>query len=230
MSTLPTMVSSNVSARPSNEVSFAPATFAPVASQTFSRFAAPIATVRTQSVPQDRDLMASLTQQFSQLPLTFGETVESRVQQYLDLAAVLPEKHRAQLLRLLKNGTLTNRSDYNKHSTLYHLHQRLTQPCIPGMDRVQLIGLMLNLLERPYTVTQKPGRVSAAFCKAIQDVSDRPEAYGRVRKVAYTHRPITRQDIDTSISFDCTAAALMFGMLDHQRSRCPTLTPAQEPH
>ena len=163
----------------------------------------------------DFDLFKRL---LTNLPNAPAETPELQLAMLKSLYLNVSPQARQQLKRLLQQGTLTDISEENQHSTLYHLHQRLVQPVVSGYKPTSLIESMLNLLDRPYVVSQKPSPLGASFAHALLDVEKNPVILGKLRKTVYVQRPHTRQSLNIKTSYDCTASAVMFGMLEQQPS------------
>jgi hypothetical protein len=152
------------------------------------------------------------------LPSPPAEPAEVQLAMVKALYVAVSPKARQQLKRLLQQGVLTDISEENQHSTLYHLHQRLVQPVISGYQQDKLVEQMLQLLDRPYSVSQKPAQLSSLFAKALMEVENNPVIMGKLRKTVYVQRPHTRQSLNIKSTFDCTAGAVMFGMLEQQPS------------
>jgi hypothetical protein len=152
------------------------------------------------------------------LPSAPAETPELQLAMLKSLYLTVSAPARQQLKRLLQQGTLTDISEENQHSTLYHLHQRLVQPVVGGYKSTRLVEQMLNLLDRPYAVSQKPAPLGNPFAHALLEVEKNPVIMGKLRKTVYVQRPHTRQSLNIQTSYDCTASAVMFGMLEQQPS------------
>jgi hypothetical protein len=147
-----------------------------------------------------------------------GETAPMQLAMAKAVYLAVSPRAKIQFKRLLQQGSLFDISTENRHSTLYQLHQRLVQPVISGFQPAKLVEQYLNLLDRPYVVSQKPSPLGNSYSNAMMDVEKNPIILGKLRKTVYVQRPHTRQTLNIKASYDCTASAVMFGMLEQQPS------------
>jgi hypothetical protein len=149
--------------------------------------------------------------------LESNEPLAARLTMYAELVAALPLAHQARLMRLLRRGVLIHRSDDDGHSTLYHLYQRLQGRVAPGFNNQALLEDMLSFLEMPYQVSQKPAPVLPSFVQRMQDIeANRSSVFAQRLPTTYVPRRHSEAEMQLQKTFNCPAAAIMFGMADQQ--------------
>jgi hypothetical protein len=187
----------------------------------FNQFAAlppPAPTLTGWAALRHKASLTSMANTLKRLPNAPSETPEQQQAMLNAVYLALPGHSHAAFKRLLTQGTLSLLSDENQHSTLYHLHQRLVQPIHTGFNRQTVLATYIKLLDRPYAVSQKPAPLLPSYAKAILAIEKNPIQMGRAQKTVYVQRNLTRKDINVNASFDCTASAVLFGMLEQQPS------------
>jgi hypothetical protein len=164
------------------------------------------------------NVMAQLINSLSKQPLNTLEPLAQQQAMARALWLALPAESKPVFSRLLAKGVLNQTSEENGHTTLYHLHQRLTQPVLKGFTVTGVLTTMIDLLDRPYIISQKPAPLQHGFVEAMLDIEKNPVQGNQLHKTVYVQRPHTRQTLNIASSFDCTASAVMFGMLEQQPS------------
>jgi hypothetical protein len=145
-----------------------------------------------------------------------AETLNERMQIFLSIKSGLDTSSQRKLDVLLNRGVLTNVSSDNGHSTLYHLYQRLHTPVANGFNAHQLVTEYIDFLSTPYQVTQKPAPVLADTVKHMQEADI--SALSEFRPLVYQPHKHTEKEIQINKTFNCPAAAIMYGMGDQQPS------------
>jgi hypothetical protein len=147
-----------------------------------------------------------------------GEPPELRLQLYKALYQSANSTGRKQLTRLMKQGVLQDTSSDDGHTTLYHLYKTLNQQPGAGFVSNRLMHIVLKLLDRPYALTQKPATLLDPYADRLLAIDGSATSQQRGLKQVYAPKPHTKKDINIRKSYDCAAAATMYGMMDRQPS------------
>ena len=133
---------------------------------------------------------------------------------YDQVNKVLNPANRGQLKKLLKQGVLQNTKAEDGHSALYHVYAMLTTRRAQGYDAKELVNESVDLLSRPYAITQKFAPLSENAIQKILMVRNYPES-GRAG-VMPPSKLLTRNDLMVQESGTCVASSVMYYMADRE--------------
>ena len=133
---------------------------------------------------------------------------------YDQIYKVLNPFNRGQLKKLLKQGILQNTKAEDGHSALYHTYAMLTTRRAPGYDAKELVNETVDLLSRPYAITQKFAPLSENAVQKILMVRNYPES--NRAGVKAPSKLLTRNDLNVQDSGTCVASSVMYYMADRE--------------
>ena len=156
-----------------------------------------------------------LKKQFAPTQDGSGETLADRTIMYLQLKKALTEANHDHLDQLLQSGVLLDTSAQDGHSTLYHLYGILATPRADGLDSITTVNEMVQVLNKPYAITQMMDPLSDNISQEILRVHNQPKTYSfsRTREVIPPSL-ISMRDISFRHSALCDSSSVMFLMAD----------------
>lgn len=143
-----------------------------------------------------------------------GESLFERIQMYHAVKKGLDGATRKQLKNLLKQGVLSDTDTDNRHSTLYQLYAMLKTERGHGYDGKTILKETVEVLNRPYTISQKFAPLSENAARQILQVRNNP---GLNRAgVAPPAKPLQWNDLNVENSATCVSSSVMYYMADRQ--------------
>lgn len=133
---------------------------------------------------------------------------------YDQVNKVLNPLNRGQLKKLLKQGILQNTKAEDGHSALYHIYAMLTTRRAQGYDPKELVNETVDILSRPYAITQKFGPLSEGAVQKILMVRNYPESMQP--GVKPPSKLLTRNDLIVQDSGTCVSSSVMYYMADRE--------------
>ena len=127
---------------------------------------------------------------------------------------VLNPYNRAQLKKLLGQGVLQNTKAEGGHSALFQLYAMLTTRRAPGYDAKALVNETVDILCRPYAITQKFAPLSEDAVQKILLARNYPES--NRAGVQPPSKLLTRTDLNVEESGTCVASSVMYYMADRE--------------
>ncbi len=141
-----------------------------------------------------------------------GEDTFQRIKMYNALKHQLDKAGRKRLKSLMKNGVLDDLDTDDRHSTLYHLYAMSTTRRGRGYDSKRLLAETLEILDRPYLITQKFAPLSENVAREILSTRANP---GLNRAgVAPAIKPLTWNDLNVENSATCVSSSVMYYMAE----------------
>ncbi len=154
----------------------------------------------------------------AQHPLDPGLTMQQQVMIYGKLSEALTGDAQDSLKSLLKNGRLLDTSAEDGHTTLYHLYSMLTTPRAGELENVKLVSEMVDILDKPFEITQTFARLSEKAAKQILRMRNNPatitEYQSEVARLPdeLKQAPLAWSDIDVTHSANCVGSSVMYYM------------------
>jgi hypothetical protein len=127
--------------------------------------------------------------------------------------ALTPTGHK-QLDHLLKTGVLYNTKTDDKHTALYHLYAMLTTRRASGYDPKTLVQETVELLSKPFSITQKFAPLSKKAVQQILQIRNQPGL--SLAGIASPIKPLTPADLNVESSATCVASSVMYYMADKE--------------
>lgn len=146
----------------------------------------------------------------SPLPEGLDETLYMYDRVYQELNP----SNRARLKELLQKGMLQNSKAEDNHTFLYHLYGMLTTRRATGYKAPELLNETVDILSRPYAITQKFGPLSEGTIQKILMVRNYPES--NRAGVAPPSKLLTRSDLEVQDSGTCVASSVMYYMAEKE--------------
>ncbi len=146
-----------------------------------------------------------------------GEGFFGRIKMFREIRSELSRKGRRQLDALLKSGVLTDTRSENGHSTLYQLYSILKTQRASGLKNNKILNEVVELLNKPYAITQKFAKLSEKSAQQILQVRNNPEGLNRTGVLPVV-QPLSWSDINVKNSATCVSSSVMFYMADKNPS------------
>ncbi len=108
-----------------------------------------------------------------------GEPFFQRMKMYRQLANALDRNGKKQLNALLKQGVLSDQETDDQHSALYHLYSLYKTPRARGFGNKTLLAETVNLLHKPYLITQKFAPLSETTAQQLLQTRNYPSTLER---------------------------------------------------
>jgi hypothetical protein len=122
--------------------------------------------------------------------------------------------NRAQLKTLLSLGVLQNTKSEGAHSALFQLYAMLTTRRAQGYEAKALVNETVDILNRPYAITQKFAPLSEDAIQKILLARNYPES--NRAGVLPPSKLLTRTDLNVEESGTCVASSVMYYMADRE--------------
>ncbi len=147
-----------------------------------------------------------------------GETFANRLMMYSKISGLLDKAGRQQLQALQKSGVLRNNDTDDQHSTLYHLYSMAVTNRAPGYQAKEILRETIDILHRPYIITQKFGTLSPKSAQQLlQDRQYELQGQGLYkRNPGAPSAPLTWEQLDVKNSATCVASSVMYYMADKE--------------
>jgi hypothetical protein len=122
--------------------------------------------------------------------------------------------NRGKLKALLKQGVLQNSRAEDGHSALYHIYAMLSTRRAQGYDAKELVNETVDILNRPYEITQKFAPLSEEATQKILMARNYPES--NRAGVMPPSRLLNRNDLLVEDSGTCVSSSVMYYMADRE--------------
>ncbi len=139
-----------------------------------------------------------------------GENLLARLKMYNTVKNALDRKTGKQFKTLLKQGVLNDSDTDNRHTTLYQLYGMLTTRRGKGYDAKTLVKETVEILHRPYLITQKFKPLSDTAAQQILQVRNNPGL--NRRQEAPPAKPLRWNDLNVDTSATCVSSSVMYYM------------------
>lgn len=127
---------------------------------------------------------------------------------------VLNPFNRSQFKKLLNQGVLQNTKAEGGHSALYQIYAILTTRRAQGYEPKALVNETVDILSRPYAITQKFAPLSEDAVQKILLARNYPESSRA--GVQPPSKLLTRADLNVEESGTCVTSSVMYYMADRE--------------
>lgn len=143
-----------------------------------------------------------------------GEGLFETMYRYNKIANALDPMARQDFQSLLKQGILQNTKTDDGHSALFHLYAMLTTLRATGYDNKTLVKETVEVLNKPYAITQKFGPLSPNVARQMLITRNYPGL--NPTGVMAPPTPFTPEDLNVDNSATCVSSSVMYYMADKE--------------
>jgi hypothetical protein len=142
-----------------------------------------------------------------------GESPAERLMMYRVVEGMLKGKQKDVLAKLRDRGVLDDYRTEDGHSTLYHLYAMVTTPRQPGYRPAELLKETVDILEKPYVITQHFTPLADNAAKQIMGLRMHPNLDPQAGRIdPQSQRPLKWEELNVDASATCVASSVMYSM------------------